>query len=133
MRFLWMFALCFSLLWVPSFAEETVYMRVVARSDETGAQQEKMLVRNTAIFLYPDKVKLLEKLFPDCRVTMKPWQPDKHTAPAQTVYITIGQGLGQNWWGVLFPDSVHWASRGEGEMHITFPIFEWLLSFFRGR
>lgn len=112
--------------------EEWEYMRVVANSDSQYDQREKMLVRNAALLLYPDRLAWLEVLFPDCRVERKIWQPDQKTAPARTVYITIGQGHGQNWWGVLFPESVRFACRGEGQVLIQFPFFEWLFSLFRG-
>ena len=108
------------------------YMRVVANSDSQYDQREKLLVRNAALFLYPDRLAWLEVLFPDCRVEKKIWQPDTKTAPAGTVYITIGQGQGQNWWGVLFPQSVQFASQGEGQVQLWFPFIEWLLSLFRG-
>ena len=112
--------------------EEWEYMRVVANSDSQYDQREKMLVRHAALLLYPDRLAWLEVLFPDCRVERKIWQPDQKTAPARTVYITIGQGLGQNWWGVLFPESVRFACRGEGQVLVQFPFFEWLFSLFRG-
>lgn len=112
--------------------EEWEYMRVVANSDSQYDQREKMLVRNAALLLYPDRLAWLEVLFPNCRVERKIWQPDQKTAPAWTVYITIGQGHGQNWWGVLFPESVRFACRGEGQVLIQFPFFEWLFSLFRG-
>ena len=107
-------------------------MRVVANSDSQYDQREKMLVRHAALLLYPDRLAWLEVLFPDCRVERKIWQPDQKTAPARTVYITIGQGHGQNWWGVLFPESVRFACRGEGQVLVQFPFFEWLFSLFRG-
>lgn len=115
-----------------SVGEECTYMRVVANSDSAEDQQEKMLVRNAALLLYPDRLVWLEKLFPHCRVEKKIWQPDKETAPAGTVYITIGQGQGQNWWGVLFPESVCFASQGEGQVLLRFPVIGWLLSLFKG-
>lgn len=112
--------------------EEREYMRVVANSDSPYDQREKMLVRNAALLLYPDRLAWLEVLFPNCRVERKIWQPDQKTTPAGTVYITIGQGRGQNWWGVLFPESVQFACRGEGQVQLRFPFFEWLFSLFKG-
>ena len=131
MRFLMVF---FAMVFCCNTAvgEERLYMRVVANSDSVHDQREKILVRNAAMQPYPDRLEWLEELFPHCRVEMKYWQPEKETAPAQTVYITIGQGRGQNWWGVLFPESVYFASQGEGELQLRFPFIQWLRSLFMG-
>lgn len=116
-------------------AGEEKYMRVVARNDGIFAQTEKIVVRNIALLLGEKRAELLEKIWPDCRVEEKRWQPDKKTPPAQTVYITLGQGAGHNWWGVLCGDAVSWTSEPmEGErVMITFPFFRWLLQLFTGR
>lgn len=124
--------ICFLLLAGNALGEEkNLYMRVVARDDTTAGQREKMLVRNWALLCWPE-MENVEKAFPDCEVTYRFWQPDKNTAPAGTVYITIGQGQGQNWWGVLYPDSIHWAGGEKGEeVHIAFPFFsrlwQWII------
>lgn len=123
MRFLFILMICATLT-APGQAEETMYMRVVARSNAPAAQLEKYAVRSAALFLGAENAKMLEAWHPDCRVEWKIWQPDEKTPPARTVYITIGAGAGRNWWGVLYPESAAWASaEGTG---ILFPFFSWL-------
>lgn len=127
MRFLFMLMIC-SALACPVQAEDAMYMRVVARSNTPAAQVEKYAVRNAALCLGAERVHLLERWYPDCRVEKKMWQPDENTPPALTVYITIGAGAGRNWWGVLYPESTAWAA-GEGT-GILFPFFSWLSGLF---
>lgn len=131
MRFLLVWMMCMGLALSGAAGEEIRYMRVVARDDSPSAQREKMLVRDAAIACWPDTEKL-EAFFPDCRVSERIWQPDKNTAPAKTVYITIGQGQGRNWWGVLYPGSACWAGGGRAgeEVQITFPVLSWLAGLF---
>ncbi len=132
MRFLCGFILLFLLFALPAQGEEMRYMRVVARDDSPAAQREKLMVRGAALLCYPNCVQL-ENMFSDCRVERKIWKPNNETAPAETVYITIGQGQGRNWWGILYPDSVSWVS-GEGEgdaVEITFPFLQRLIHFIR--
>ena len=48
-----------------------------------------------------------------------------------TVYITLGEGKGHNWWGVLYEDALLWARADEGEekdgeVVFLWPIWEWL-------
>lgn len=127
MRFLIVLILCISLIF-PAQAHERLYMRVVAGSNTPAAQLEKYAVRNLALLLGPDRAYLLEIWLPRCRVERKIWQPDEKTSPAETVYITIGPGMGRNWWGVIYPESAAWAS-GEGE-GLLFPFFSWLRELF---
>ncbi|MBQ9944818.1 MAG: hypothetical protein IJO67_10710 [Clostridia bacterium] len=127
MRFFILTVMCV-LFAFPLQAEETMYMRVVARSDAPAAQLEKQAVRTVALLLGPEHAGLLETWHPQCRVERKTWQPDEKTPPAETVYITIGPGMGRNWWGVLYPESAAWAaSEGTG---LLFPFFNWLRELF---
>lgn len=123
------------LLAAPAQAEERLYMRVVARSNSLPAQTEKLLIRNLALLMYPlapGSLSRLEEWVPGCRVEMRKWQPCKEMPPASTVYITLGQGQGRNWWGVLFPGSACWAYGGGegGEARVVFPVVRWLLGLF---
>lgn len=127
MRFLIAFLLCVSFAF-PAQAEERLYMRVVARSNAPSAQMEKYAVRSIALRLGPDHAHILEKMHPQCRVERRIWQPDEKTPPAETVYITIGPGMGRNWWGVVYPESAAWAA-GEGS-GLLFPFFSWLRELF---
>lgn len=127
MRFLLILVLCIMIAF-PAQAKEEMYMRVVARSNAPAAQLEKYIVRNAALLLGPENAHEMEKWHPQCRVERKIWQPDEKTPPAETVYITIGPGMGRNWWGVLYPESVAWAA-GEGN-GLLFPFFSWLWKLF---
>ena len=121
------FVVCVMLLLLPGQAKAERYMRVVARDDSPAAQREKMMVRNLALVLGPETLRDMRR---DVKVEQKRWQPDEKTPPAQTVYITIGQGTGRNWWGVLYGDAVYWAAEGEGEITLSFPFFGWLRRLF---
>ena len=119
------FVVCVMLLLLPGQAKAERYMRVVARDDSPAAQREKMMVRNLALVLGPEALRDMRR---DVKVEQKRWQPDEKTPPAQTVYITIGPGMGRNWWGVLYPESAAWAaSEGTG---LLFPFFNWLRELF---
>ena len=146
MRFFYLF-LCLLFLGVRSCrAEDIWYLRIIARDDSPAAQEEKLALRDHLLPLFPDRAKELPRELPGivqaalrftaCRVEIKAWAPHKKTPPAPTVYITIGEGGGHNWWGILYrdahrllPSSGLQAQPGE-PVHFSWPFLGWLKDLF---
>lgn len=126
-------------------AEERWYLRVIARNDTPEAQEEKLRVRDAALnacpltenelfSALPDIKKAAESVAP-CRVEIKRWSPDKKIPPALTLYITIGEGWGHNYWGALYADSLLMAKAGDipeepERVEFVWPVWNWILSLF---
>lgn len=124
---------------------ERWYVRVVARSDAPAAQTEKIRVRDAVLRACPEKLQALPTalprilaaagdIAPDAAVTVRPWAPAGHPA-RPTLYVSLGEGAGRNWWGVLYEDAVFLAAEeGEAEnaetaeIVWTWPVVDWLLS-----
>lgn len=127
-----------ALLLCLSSAEAEIYMRVVARDDSPAAQAEKYAVRAAALAACPDRpAGLLSALpriarsakaaAPDSRVSLRLWRPDAKTPAALTVYITVGEAGGHNWWGVLYGDALKLAGEEEGEdICFRWPFLTWI-------
>ena len=126
------------MLCAPS-AGAAVYMRVVARDDSLMGQREKYAVRDAVLAACPaDGAHLPAALpriaraagavAPDSRVCLRLWQPDEKTPAALTVYITVGEASGQNWWGVLYGDALQLAGEETGEADVCFcwPFLAWV-------
>lgn len=106
-----------------SCAKEVYYIRIIARDDSSLAQEEKLRLRDALLPLFPEKAEELSFFLPfitasakdiaPCRVELRSWSPDQKTPPAPTVYITIGEGDGKNWWGVLYEGAKEMAASGE--------------------
>ena len=128
------FILFLLLIGLPLAARGEMYIRIIARDDSLSAQQEKNLIRNEILPLLPENARDLpqalqeiERNF-DCRAEIRPWAPAGRPL-RPTVYITLGEGQGHNWWGILFPDSLRLAKMGEteaGEIIFRYPIFTFL-------
>ena len=129
------FFILFLLLAVaPISARGEMYIRIIARDDSLAAQLEKMQFRDEILPLLPgnmaDLPSSLAKIRQayDCGVSIRSWAPEgKPLRP--TVYITLGEGQGRNWWGILFPDSLQLAKIEENateEIIFRYPIFTFL-------
>lgn len=122
--------------------EGTWYIRIIARDDSPAAQEEKLFLRDRLLPLFPENPRALPAYFSSirsaarqlapCEAEIRFWTPDEKTLPAPTVYITIGEGGGKNWWGMLYPQAPEMArtpeSREEAEIKIIWPIWEWMKS-----
>ena len=121
------------------------YVRVVAQSDAPAAQTEKIRVRDAVLRACPESPQALPgalprilasagDIAPDAAVTVRPWAPAGWPA-RPTLYVSLGEGAGRNWWGVLYEDAVFLAAEeGEAEnaetaeIVWTWPVVDWLLS-----
>ena len=126
-------------------AEERWYLRVVARNDTPEAQEEKLRVRDAVLDACPPTENELFSALPDikkaaesaapCRVEIKRWSPEESVPPALTLYITVGEGRGHNFWGVLYADSMLMAKAGDipeepERVEFVWPLWRWLLNLF---
>ena len=126
-------------------AKADMYLRVIGRDDSLEAQVEKLQVWNAVAEACPDQEKSLASALPDikkaagsvapCRVEIKSWSPGHDVPPADTLYITVGQGQGHNCWGVLYADSLLMAKAEDipeepERVEFVWPIWEWILSLF---
>ena len=145
MRYLFRLAgivfLSFCLFSPQGRAEDTWYLRVIARDDSTAAQAEKLRVRDAVLFLCPERAQDLAAALPDihaavqaiapCAMEIRSWTPDAARVPAApTLYVTVGAGQGHNWWGLLYEDSLLMAqAEADDTEEITFvwPIVTWFL------
>ena len=131
------------LLLFPLTARGEWYIRVVGGADSPAAQAEKLRVRDAVLSLCPVSPEGLPEALSDIRkaveaicpgeVTLRPWAPAG--APARpTLYITLGEGQGHNWWGVLYPDALQMAAEAEEtegeEIVFIWPWWEWLRALF---
>lgn len=149
--FCWLMGVCAVLLgsMFPASGEETWYLRVIARSDDRAAQEEKLRVRQAVWAVCPDSAADLPQALPvirqaaqavaRCRVEIRSWSPSPFLPSAPTLYVTVGEGRGHNWWGVLYRDSLRLVHLEEvaGETEtagVTFvwPLWEWILRLFGG-
>lgn len=128
------FILFLLLIGLPFAARGEMYIRIIARDDSLSAQQEKILIRNEILPLLPENARDLPQALQEiernfgCRAKIRPWAPLGRPL-RQTVYITLGEGKGYNWWGILFPDSLRLAKMGgheTGEITFRYPIFTFL-------
>ena len=109
----------------PGQAEDIWYLRVIGRDDTALGQAEKLRVRDAVWAACPDEPASLPLALPavraaaeaaaPCRVEIRMWSPDGRCAPAPALYVTVGPGLGHNWWGVLYQDAVLLARMEEEE------------------
>ena len=126
------------MLCAPS-AGAAVYMRVVARDDSLAGQQEKYAVRAAALAACPADpaglpaalpriARAARGIAPDSRVRLRLWRPDEKTPAALTVYITVGEAGGHNWWGVLYGDALQLAGEEAEEEGVCFfwPFLAWV-------
>ena len=130
--------------------EEAWYLRVIGRDDTPAAQAEKLRVRDEVLSLCPRQASQLEESLPairqaaertaPCRVEVRLWRPHAGVPAAPTVYITIGEGRGRNWWGVLYEDALLLAraeeetaeEAEEGTVTFVWPWWAWVCRLFGG-
>ena len=131
---------------------EALYLRVVGRDDSPAAQMEKLRVRNAALSVLPTEGIAPWALVPvvrdavapvaDCRVEARRWSPGRGAPPAPTLLVTVGQGAGHHWWGVLYPDARRWAQveddtsdeeNDSAPVVFLWPFWDWLCRLFSGR
>ncbi len=126
----------------PARGEGTWYLRVIARNDGAQAQAEKMRVRSAVLAACAGekgpspaafaRMEAAAAALAPCRVEKLFWSPGGDAPPRPTVYITLGEGAGHNWWGVLWQDSLKIAQAEEGEetgqVEFLWPLWDWLLS-----
>jgi len=120
-----------------TYGEECSYIRVVSREDTKQAQAEKMQIRDALLPLIPENEGELEAALcaiesraneiTDCRVEILEWAP-AGMASAPCLYITVGAGMGPNWWGILYRNGVSMFSQDieREETKFVWPAFEWL-------
>ena len=84
-------------------------LRVVGRSDAEDDQRQKLVVRDAALRAArecPMNLRAIRRaarrVDKTARVRMVLYPPE---APRMTVQITLGQGRGRNWLGMLFPEA----------------------------
>ena len=128
-------ALC---LCLSACCEEVEYIRVVSRDDSIAAQLEKYRVRDAIIPLLKkaggplterlDEINRVANQVAPSQAIIRPWVPEGYTEGA-TLYITIGEGQGPNWWGILYPDGLDLFSEETGDEGIVFdwPVIQWIL------
>lgn len=114
--------------------EEEMYIRVVSRDALPAAQEEKLRVRDAVLQLIEcqgsivlsDIEKKANETAP-CRVEIRRWGPEGGQ-PAPTLYITIGEGAGPNWWGILYPKGAALAGEETGEegIRLVWPLWDWI-------
>lgn len=121
-------------------AEGVCYVRIIARDNSPLAQEEKLRLRDAILPLFPEKPEELSFFLPfitasakaiaPCSVEFRSWSPDQKTPPAPTFYIIIGEGGGQNWWGVLYSGTPEMAgareTRDNSEINVIWPLWEWI-------
>lgn len=137
---------CALLAWAGAgLGEEIWYLRVIGRDDTASGQEEKIRVRNAALSACPENLadmgetltaiqRAAERLAP-CRVEIRLWRPDEKTPAAPTVYITVGEGRGHNWWGLLYKnalllsrmDTEETDAETDGAVIFEWPILEAVL------
>ena len=97
---------------------DEVRLRIVANSDSTEDQAEKLRVRDAVLqALGPPPIRLPDiPKVPGARITR-----GVHTFggyASDTILIELGQAQGGNWWGILFPEAL-----GIGEEKVEFDSF----------
>ena len=101
-------------------AQGETRLRVVARGDSALAQEEKLRVRDALLAVCPVRAEGLPRAWGRLAVlaeraggklSLRFWSPDAAEPPALTVYVTLGEGRGKNWWGILYPDAAKLVSR----------------------
>ena len=129
----------------PAQAEETVYIRVVGRDDTDAGQAEKLRVRDAVLSCWsassgalPDALPRIARaagLAAPCRVELRPWRPALCWPVRLTLYITVGEGRGHNWWGLLYGGSLAMAraedpGETDGPVEFVWPVWSWLRALF---
>lgn len=84
-------------------------LRVVAHSDAPEDQRRKLAVRDAVLYTArtrPVSIRCIRRaarnIDATARVHLTLYPP---RAPRPTLQVTLGQGHGQNWLGLLFPDA----------------------------
>lgn len=134
MIFLALLCLCF-----PAYGEDTGYCRIVSRDASVEAQREKYRVLGAVLpLLIRDSRPVSDRLteieaaadrIAPCDVDIRIWAPPGK-AEGKTLYITIGEGMGPNWWGILYDGGLGLFARDTGEEGVSFtwPVIDWLLN-----
>ena len=63
-------------------------------------------------------------------MTVRPWAPEGK-AQRPTLYVTLGEGQGRNWWGVLYEDALNLAAEegtDDPEVVFVWPVVDWVLA-----
>lgn len=86
-------------------------LRVVGASDSAADQARKLCVRDAVLAVFsktPYRVASLRRaaraVDPTARVRCGLFRFGGYRSPA--IQITLGQGAGHNWWGILYPAAV---------------------------
>lgn len=127
------------------------YLRVIGRNDTAAAQEEKLRVRDAVWAVCPDEPAMLTEALPairqaaesvaSCQIELRFWSPGDGWETQPTLYITVGEGQGHNWWGVLYDGALHMAQAKntekpedtDDEVEFVWPLWEWLLRLFGKR
>ncbi|MCL1965235.1 MAG: stage II sporulation protein R [Firmicutes bacterium] len=91
--------------------QKQLRLRVIAHSDEKPDQLAKLRVRDGVLPLAARRPLDLDaiqaaarEVEPSARVRFGCFTFGGYASPA--VEITLGAGLGHNWWGILYPDAM---------------------------
>lgn len=143
------------LLPINAAAADIQYIRIVSSDPSEIAQARKMQARRLILPLMKNDhaydAEVLAKLAQNrleaagycVTADIRTWSPDRVHPPAATLYITIGQGQGRNWWGILCRESWQWTFLQRNEkssvpsnaasqnITLEFPLIRKLFSLFR--
>lgn len=126
-------------LCVSARCENAAYIRVVSRDDSPAAQQEKFRVRDAILPLLTEECDTIADLLAaieaaadeiaPCSTQIRPWAPEGYPVHS-TVYVTIGDGKGPNWWGILYDGGIGLFAVDDGGEKVTFdwPWIRWMLN-----
>jgi len=99
-----------------------------------------MAVRNAVMAACPGDAALLPAALPRIRAAVlriapgtadiRPWAPEGRAA-RPTLYVTLGEGKGHNWWGVLYDGALGMAGAEQEadteEVVFVWPWWDWLM------
>lgn len=128
--------------------KDIFYIRVIAHDDTAYCQHQKILARDKLLSLlqagYSEPAQLESALkaegFP-ATISLRIWTPQGPYAAQPTLYVTLGDGQGHNWWGILCADAQKWdflqahkksdasSDVASNNMQLVFPLLERLFSF----
>jgi len=134
----WIVWLLIFLLGQGAAGEAEMYIRIVSRDASPDAQEEKFKVRDLVLPVIQEHcgddeallsyIEVLANEIAPCHADIRQWHPEGHPE-GSTLYITIGEGAGPNWWGIFYPKGT--ALTGEEidddeEIHLVWPLLDWI-------
>lgn len=91
--------------------DDMLRMRIIANSDTKEDQATKLRVRDAVLSQAKQTSVCLDTMLATARVIDPTAQINRGVYhfggyASDAIVITLGQGAGHNWWGILFPTSV---------------------------